>query len=228
MNIISSWSGGKDSCLATYKAMKEGHEIKFLVNFISEETKRGCFHGIDCMLMKTQSEAIGIPIIQQSVPADMKEYENIFKKTVKELKEKHAVEGMVFGDIYLDEHREWVERVCKEIGITAIEPLWKQDPNIVASEFINLGFKSIITSAKAELFDKNFVGKDFNTELVSNLINRKICSCGENGEFHSFVYDGPIFNKKIEITKTETVYKDTFWKAYFLDIQKYSLIKKPN
>ena len=226
MNIIASWSGGKDSCFALYKEMQNKHNVKCLVNFVSEGTKRGCFHGIDSALMQTQAKALGLELYQAEVPADMQEYERIFKETVLELKIKHSAQAMVFGDIYLDEHRDWVDRVCKDIGITPLEPLWGLDTKIIASDFIKYGFKTKIVSAKADLFDKNFAGQDFSPELVTNLITRNICPCGENGEFHTFVYDGPIFKKKIKITKTEKIFKDGFWKHWFLDLKEYYMEEK--
>ncbi len=161
MKIISSWSGGKDSCLACYKAIQQGHQVSCLLNFISKETKRGCFHGIDSKLMEIQSKAIGIPIFQKEVSPDMKKYEEEFKSAVSELKEKEKIEGMVFGDIYLLEHTSWVERVCGEIGIVPIEPLWNLNPKDIAADFINLGFKAVVVSAKADLFGENFVGRQF-------------------------------------------------------------------
>lgn len=221
MKIISSWSGGKDSCLACYKAVKQGHRVSRLLNFISKGTKRGCFHGIDSKLMRAQADAIGIPIFQKEVSPDMKKYEEEFKSAVSELKEKEKIEGMVFGDIYLLEHQNWVERVCGEIGIIPIEPLWNLKPKNIATDFINLGFKAVVVSAKAELFDENFVGSEFDKETLKFLIDKNICLCGENGEFHTFVYDGPIFRKKIKITKTEKILKNGFWKHRFLDIKKY-------
>ncbi|OGS43835.1 MAG: hypothetical protein A2539_06180 [Elusimicrobia bacterium RIFOXYD2_FULL_34_15] len=225
MKIISSWSGGKDSCLACFKAMQQSHEISCLLNFISEETKRGCFHGIDSKLMKAQSDAIGIPICQNEVSADMAEYEKEFKSAVLNLK-KEDINGIVFGDIYLLEHTNWVDRVCGEIGIKPLEPLWNLKPENIANEFIDLGFKAIIVSAKADLFDDTFIGREFDKDAVRFLIEKKICPCGENGEFHTFVYDGPIFKKKIKITKTEKIFKDGFWKHWFLDLKEYYMEEK--
>lgn len=226
MKIISSWSGGKDSCLACYKAMQHKHQVLWLLNFISKEAKRGCFHGTDSKLMETQSKAIGIPIFQKEVSPDMKKYEEEFKSAVSELKEKEQIEGMVFGDVYLLEQYNWIERVCGEIGVIPIEPLWNLKLKDVAINFINLGFKAIVVSAKAELFDENFVGRQFDEETLNFLIEKNICPCGENGEFHTFVYDGPIFRKKIKITKTEKILKNGFWKHYFLDIKEYRLEDK--
>ncbi len=218
ITAISSWSGGKDSCLACFKALKQGYKIQNLLHFISRESKRSCFHGIESRLMNLQAELIGIPIIQKEVTADMKEYEKEFKEAVSQIQ---GIEAMVFGDIYLDEHKDWVERVCKDLSITPVEPLWNASPESLVREFIKLGFKSVVVSAQADKFDKNFVGRQVNEELVDELVSRKICPCGENGEFHTLVVDGPIFKRRIEILESEPVLKEGFWKHWFLDIKKY-------
>jgi diphthine-ammonia ligase len=225
MKLISSWSGGKDSCLALFKAIQKGYEISILLNFISEEYKRCCFHGVSNELMNIQAEAIQIPIVQKSVPADMEEYETQFKLAVNELK-KRKIQGMVFGDIYLEEHKSWVDRVCNDIEITPIEPLWNLPAEKVVKEFIDIGFKAIVISAKADLFEEDFLGREINYDLISEIKKRNICCCGENGEFHTFVYDGPIFKKKIIINETEKILKEGFWKHWFLDIKKYKLEQK--
>jgi len=221
MKTLISWSGGKDSCFALYKSVQQGHQPCCLVNFVSEEYNRCCFHGITNDLISLQAESLGIPVVQYPVPADMKEYESRFKKAVTKLKQKYNAEGMVFGDIYLDEHKEWVERVCNEIGIIPVEPLWNLPVISIINEFISTGFKSVIVSGKADLFDKTFMGRIIDFDLVNELKSRNICVCGENGEFHSFVIDGPIFNKKIEILESEPVLKEGFWKHWFLDIKKF-------
>lgn len=225
MKLISSWSGGKDSCLALFKAIQKGYEISILLNFISEEYKRCCFHGVSNGLMNIQSEAIQIPIVQKSVPAGMKEYETQFKLAVNELK-KRKIQGMVFGDIYLEEHKIWVDRVCNDIEITPFEPLWNLPAEKVVKEFIDTGFKAIVISAKADLFEEDFLGREINYDLISEIKKKKICCCGENGEFHTFVYDGPIFKKKIIINETEKILKEGFWKHWFLDIKKYKIEQK--
>jgi uncharacterized protein (TIGR00290 family) len=225
MKLISSWSGGKDSCLALFKAIQKGYEISILLNFISEEYKRCCFHGVSNELMNIQAEAIQIPIVQKSVPADMEGYETQFKLAVNELK-KRKIQGMVFGDIYLEEHKSWVDRVCNDIEITPIEPLWNLPAEKVVKEFIDIGFKAIVISAKADLFEEDFLGREINYDLISEIKKRNICPCGENGEFHTFVYDGPIFKKKIIINETEKILKEGFWKHWFLDIKKYKIEQK--
>lgn len=223
--MISSWSGGKDSCLACHKAIHGGSEIKVLLNFISREHKRCCFHGIEADLMKLQAESIGIPIVQKEVTADLTEYEKEFKEAVGELKSK-GMKKMVFGDIYLLEQYSWVDRVCGEIGIEPVEPLWNQPTDKILEEFIDLGYKAMVVSAKADLFDGSFIGRIIDKKMLSELKERKICPCGENGEFHTFVMDGPIFKKKIEITESRPILKEGFWKHWFLDIKKYQISPK--
>ena len=225
LKVIASWSGGKDSCLACYKAIKQGYKVKYLLNFISKKYKRGCFHGIETELMNLQAELIGIPLIQKEVSPDMKKYEQEFKQAVSKLKSK-GIKAMVFGDIALEEHRAWIERVCEEIKIKSIEPLWKSEPIKITEEFIDLGFKSIVVSAKAGLFGKEWIGHQFDREFLDYLKNKKIDICGENGEFHTFVVDGPMFKKRIEITKSQPVFKKGFWKHWFLDIQKWQIKNK--
>jgi len=220
MISVSSWSGGKDSCLACYKAMEEGYKVEYLLNFISKEYKRCCFHGIEPALLKLQTELIGIPLVQKEVSPDMEMYEEEFKKAVSELKAM-GVKGMVFGDIYLDEHKTWVERVCKDLEIQPIEPLWGIAPEEIVKDFINAGFKAIVVSCKADIFGKEFIGRYVDNNFLDELKRKNICPCGENGEFHTFVIDGPIFKKKIEITESEVVLKKGFWEYHFLDIKRY-------
>jgi len=224
-SAIMSWSAGKDSCLALFRALRSGIEIKYLLNFISREYKRCCFHGIESRLIELQAKCLGIALIQKEVTADMKKYEEEFKEAVNELKNK-GINKMVFGDIYLLDHFSWVERVCRELSITPIEPLWENPPSKIVREFIAAGFKSIIVSAKDDILGKDFIGRVIDEGLVRDLEERKICPCGENGEFHSFVIDGPIFKNKIEILESEPILKEGFWRHWFLDIKKYRVVEK--
>ncbi|MDI6762855.1 MAG: diphthine--ammonia ligase [Thermodesulfobacteriota bacterium] len=220
MILVSSWSGGKDSCLACYKAIQGGHQVRFLLNFISEEYKRCCFHGTETPLLNLQAKLIGIPLMQKEVGADMVKYETEFKAAVSEMKAK-GIEGMVFGDVYLEEHRNWVERVCNDLEIVPVEPLWNISPLRVVEEFIELGFKAIVVSGKADLFSRDFIGRYLDKDMLLELQKREICPCGENGEFHTLVVDGPLFQRGIEILKSEPVLREGFWKHWFLDIKSY-------
>ncbi|MBU4222777.1 MAG: diphthine--ammonia ligase [Euryarchaeota archaeon] len=208
MSHIASWSGGKDSCFACYKAICSGYKISYLVNFISKEYERVSFHGTEAKLIQLQSEAIRIPLLQKETTWNG--YENEFKEAVKSLIP-NGVQGMIFGDIYLQEHKDWVERVCRELGIEAVEPLWKKFPEEIMLEFIDAGFEAIIVSAKANLFGKEWIGRKVDREFLRYLKDNNIDVCGENGEYHTFVTYGPMFRKKIEITKSKTITRDGYW-----------------
>ncbi|MBT9165551.1 MAG: hypothetical protein DDT25_00205 [Chloroflexi bacterium] len=217
MSYISSWSGGKDSCFACYQAICEGYNVSHLLNFISKEHKRVSFHGTEAKLIQLQAEAIGIPLLQKETTWNG--YEQEFKDAVKSLIP-NGVTGMVFGDIYLQEHKDWVERVCRELGIEAIEPLWGQDTERILLEFIDAGFEATIVSAKSDLFDDKWIGRKLDREFLSHLKDNNIDPCGENGEYHTLVTDGPMFQKKIKITKSQPITRDGYW---FLDTLEYSL-----
>ena len=217
MSYISSWSGGKDSCFACYQAICEGYNVSHLLNFISKEYKRVSFHGTEAKLIQLQAKSIGIPLLQKETTWNG--YEQEFKDAVKSLIP-DGVTGMVFGDIYLQEHKDWVERVCRELGIEAIEPLWGQDPERVLLEFIDAGFEATIVSAKSDLFDDKWMGQKLDREFLSHLKDNNIDLCGENGEYHTFVTDGPMFQKRIKITKSQPITRDGYW---FLDTLEYSL-----
>jgi len=217
MSYIVSWSGGKDSCLACYLALGQGHKISHLVNFISKEFNRVSFHGTEARLIQLQSQSIGIPLLQKETTRNG--YEQEFKEAVRSLLP-NGIKGMVFGDIFLDEHREWVERVCGDLGIEAVEPLWNKKTEEVLTDFIDAGFEAIIVSASAELIDKEWVGQRVGRDFMDNLKAKHIDVCGENGEYHTLVVDGPLFKRRIEIIETRTINRDNRW---LLDTPKYRL-----
>jgi len=220
IKAISSWSGGKDSCLACYKAIKQGYDVKLLLNFISRGSKRGCFHGLEGKLLAFQAELIGIPLIQREVSPDMARYEEEFKAAVNELRGEN-IDHMVFGDIYLLEHESWIKRVCNDLKIKALEPLWNNSAEGVIDELVDAGFKAVIVSCKADIMGEEYLGRVVDKKLAKELKAKKICPCGENGEYHTLVVDGPIFKRPINIIKAEPVIKEGFWKHWFLDIRQY-------
>jgi uncharacterized protein (TIGR00290 family) len=220
MSYIASWSGGKDSCFACYKAICNGYTVSYLMNFISKEYKRVSSHGTEAKLIQLQAKAVSIPLLQKETTWN--EYEQEFKKTVKSLIP-NGIRGIIFGDIYIQEHKDWVDRVCKELRIEAIEPLWGKEPEKILLEFIDEGFEAIIVSADSNLFEKEWIGRKVDREFLRYLKENNIDVCGENGEYHTFVVDGPIFKKKIKITESNPVMRDGRW---FLDTLKYSLVFK--
>ena len=217
MSYISSWSGGKDSCLACYLALGQGYKISHLVNFVSQEFNRVSFHGTEARLIQLQSQAIGIPLLQK--PTTGKGYEQAFKEAVKSLLP-NGIKGMVFGDIFLQEHRDWVERVCNDLGIEAVKPLWNKKTENVLTDFIAAGFEAIVVSARAELIDEEWVGRWVSRDFLQYLKAKDIDICGENGEYHTLVVNGPLFKRRIEVIETRTIKRDNYW---FLDTVKYRL-----
>lgn len=221
MQLIASWSGGKDCCLACYKAVLAGHQIVSLLNLVSKEHDRCCFHGIDKELIRLQSDLIGIPVLQKPMSDDMKQYESEFKSAVREIQKSHKVDGIIFGDIYLDEHKAWTEQICRELDMIAFQPLWNMAPEDVFTDFINAGFNAIIISCKADIMQKRFAGMSISINLLQELKENNICPCGENGEFHTLVTNGPMFHEPIVITRAEPVLKHGFWTHWSLDISEW-------
>lgn len=209
MKVFASWSGGKECSLATYKAISQGHEVLCLVNFVSEDGERSRSHGILARTLELQAKAIGIPIIQ--VKTSWEDYEANFKKVVMELKEK-GISGGVFGDIDLEEHREWVERVCGELGIKPVLPLWGLESEKLLREFLALGFKAKVVATK---LDKSLLGRDVDETLIAEIQRFNCHPCGESGEYHTFVSGGPIFERPLRIIPGRTEKRDGVW---FLEI----------
>jgi diphthine-ammonia ligase len=210
----ASWSGGKDSCLACYLAMQKGFTISHLVHF----DRPFNLHGVDPAMIKLQTELVGIPLVQRKIASE--DFEEEFKDTVGALI-RTGVNGMVFGDIYLEPHKKWVDRVCGELGIVAEEPLWGMNTEKIMKDFLSLGFETIIVSGQKKIIDKKWMGRKMDGEFIEYLKERGLDVCGENGEFHTFVTSGPLFKGKIDINRSETVDREGFW---FFDVKEYSVL----
>jgi len=156
----------------------------------------------------------------------MPTYEADFKRVILDLK-KEGVEGGVFGDIDLEEHREWVERLCREADIVPHLPLWGLNQEKILTDFIGLGFEAVIVIAKADLFGREWLGRKVDLNFLSHLSELKetgdITACGEAGEYHTFVTDGPLFSQRIEILESNKVLREGSW---FLEISKSDLKAK--
>ena len=226
MKVVASWSGGKESCFACYKAMLDGFEVSHLLNFVSKE-KRCMSHGLDPKLMVAQSQAIGIPIIQRKITWDT--YEEGFKNTMMKLKQM-GIEGAVFGDIDIQEHKDWVNRVCNEVDIIPIEPLWGLDPEHILTDFIDEGFEAVVINVKADLFGEKWLGRKVDRSFLEDLrklhSKRNIHICGELGEYHTLVTDGPFFKRRVKILDNRKVLKEGCWKYWLLDISRYEIEEK--
>lgn len=208
--VFVSWSGGKDSTLSAFKAGKDS-EIVGLLNLVREDGRS--YHGLSGEMIAKQAEAIGVPIFQCRTSWD--NYEENFKKKVKELKELGAEAG-VFGDIDIQEHRDWVERVCGELDIKPILPLWNRTRDEVISEFIDSGFDALVVATDAKYLGEEALGRLIDYDFVSYLRENGVDICGEAGEFHTFVIGGPIFKKEVGFDVNDKILRDGHW---FLDIR---------
>lgn len=214
MKVISLWSGGKDSCFACYKAKQQGHRIISLINFTNADGTGSVSHGLSASIIQRQVVLIDIPFLQKAMP--QKGYRDAFKALIEELKTKKGIEGIVFGDIYLQEHRDWINKVCEELKVEPILPIWTQDTKSLIKEIIGSGFKSIVVSVRKDILGEEWLGREIDDRFVKDLkALGNIDLCGERGEFHTFVYDGPIFKKPVQFIIGEKVLKDKRW---FLDI----------
>lgn len=216
MKAFVSWSGGKDCLYAMYRFLKdENNSVAALVNMCSAEGIKSSSHGLDKSLIKRQSDAIDIPIIQPVV--ENNSYEQSFKKVISDLIEKENIDCGVFGDIYLEVHREWIERVCDDMGIKAVFPLWGIPTIDIINEFVNNGFKTIIVSVRKDKLDKKYLGSIIDAQFISSISSLEdIDPCGENGEFHSYVFDGPIFKTPVKFDIAGYSEDEKHW---FLDLK---------
>mgnify|MGYP002338700480 FL=1 len=213
MKLFASWSGGKDCMLAMFRILKQKHhDITHLVNMCDLDTQQSRSHGLKSNLIKQQAQSIGIEIIQEDT--DFKGYETNLKRVINNLKSK-GIEGGIFGDIYLQAHRDWIERVCGELDIIPFFPLWKEDTQDLLNEFIETGFQANIVSVRKDKMNKEWLGKKLDQAFLNEISKTDIDPCAENGEYHTFVHDGPIFDHAINI-QTDGIRDDD--KHWFLNI----------
>jgi uncharacterized protein (TIGR00290 family) len=219
MTAFTSWSGGKDSALALYKALKDKSiQVSHCLNMITDDGKYARSHGVSSEIVQAQTEAMGLPILQPSATWD--NYEEKFKTAVYTLK-KDGVNTGIFGDIDVEAHRQWVERVCRELDITPILPLWLGNREQLMREFIEIGFKAVVTAVNSSYMGQEWLGRVIDDTFLIDLKKKEtIDLCGENGEYHTLVLDGPLFHKRINILETQPVKIENHW---FLNITHYNL-----
>jgi len=206
-NIIMSWSGGKDSAYALHHILNEGkYHVKYLMTTIFKPNKRVSMHGVPESLIEKQAKSIGIPLIKIYIEEKThEEYDIKMKETLLSFKSE-GINIMAFGDIYLEDLKKYREKRLKEVDMKALFPLWGKNTKILANQFISDGFKTHICSIDLSKLSKDLVGIDFSNSFL-NQLNKEIDPCGENGEFHSFCYDGAIFKEVITFQQHGTVSK---------------------
>ncbi|HKX86927.1 MAG TPA: diphthine--ammonia ligase [Flavobacterium sp.] len=206
MNFVTSWSGGKDSCYAMMQAVATGLQPKVLLNMMNENGKVSRSHGLPLTILKQQAEKMNLPIV--TIPATWNDYEAKFIDTLRTLKANYGLEAAVFGDIDLQPHRDWEEKVCNAAGLEAILPLWQQNRIDLVKEMLTNGIETMIVSCNTQMGEK-YLGKIMTTALAEELEANGIDSCGENGEFHTMVINCPLFSEAIALPKyTTQTYND--------------------
>ncbi|ENW15415.1 hypothetical protein L313_0168 [Acinetobacter haemolyticus CIP 64.3 = MTCC 9819] len=204
---VVSFSGGKDSSLALYHAMQTGTVIGLIV-MLEEQGQRSRSHAMPLDIIHAQANAIGLPVFMAS--SSWADYETKFITLLEQAKQQNA-EVLVTGDLDMPEHGCWHDRVTQQVGLKLGMPLWLRPHREVVEEFINLGFQSVIVTVNLKLGMKiEDLGKTLTLEYIQELENRGIDPCGEGGEFHTTVIDGPIFNKAIPVRRGDIVYHEEY------------------
>ncbi len=205
--FVASYSGGKDSILAIYRAIKQGLTPLALITTYNTDRKRSWFHGIPEAVLTRISKSLDIPIWLIKTSGD--EYSENFEKTLQSAKELGA-EICVFGDIDIEEHKKWCSERCQAVGMEALLPLWGEARDRLVYEFIDSGFTSNITVIDTRRMSECFLGQKLTKETMDLIAAQGVDICGENGEYHTFVSDGPIFNQPIDFSFGEKIVENGY------------------
>jgi uncharacterized protein (TIGR00290 family) len=201
-NAVVSFSGGKDSLLALLRAREAGLDVRAVINVLEESGERNRSHGVPRALLAAQAQALGVELVAPS--ASWKDYESQFVTTLKALRQR-GFEVAVFGDIDLQAHRDWEEKVCELAAITPCLPLWQEPRLELAREVLRRGIRAVVVCTDSRHLDDRFCGRLYDEQFIADL-PANVDACGENGEFHTFVFDGPGFSEAIpyEVVATES------------------------
>ena len=205
---LFNWSSGKDSALALYKMLQNSDfKIEYLVTSVNQQFQRISMHGVRVELLTAQAKSIGLTLKIMQIPEmpTMEVYENVMFETLSEIK-KEGITHAVFGDIFLEDLRKYREDQLARLNFQAIFPLWKISTQDLIQEFISLGFKTIVVCVNERYLDKSFVGRIIDQDFINDL-PENVDVCGENGEFHTFTFDGPVFSEPVKFEIGEIVYR---------------------
>ena len=203
-----NWSSGKDAAFALFEVQRSGdYRVEKLLTTINSETNRISMHGVSKELLVLQAKMIDIPleIIGLDENVSMENYNSIIEKAVENLKYEGYTHS-IFGDVFLEDLRKYREEQLLKNGITAVFPLWKRNTGELINDFLQAGFKAITVCVNSKVLDKSFCGRILDQQFILDL-PKNVDPCGENGEFHTFVFDGPIFSNPVNFKIGETVEK---------------------
>jgi uncharacterized protein (TIGR00290 family) len=214
--ILMSWSGGKDSALSLYELQRAGgYQVAALLTTITEVYDRISMHGVRRVLLERQAEALGLPLHPIFIPPGCvnREYEWKMEQALR-THQQNGVQRVAFGDIFLEDLRKYREANLAKIGMQGLFPIWKRGTGELVRSFLALGFRAIVVCVDPRYLGAVFAGKMIDDEFLRDL-PEGVDPCGENGEFHSFVFDGPLFREPVRFQPGEVVLRDSF---YFCDL----------
>jgi uncharacterized protein (TIGR00290 family) len=214
-DTILSWSSGKDSAWALQTlSVEAGLRVCALLTTFNETMDRVAMHAVRRSLVRRQAESIGLPLVEVPLPwpCSNAEYEQAFATAASQTAERYGADRIAFGDLFLTDIRKYRERQVGELGLTPVFPLWQQPTTELAATMIDAGLHAVVTCVDPGQLDKEFVGRAFNRAFLDDLPD-DVDPCGENGEFHTFVWDGPGFSVPVPITVGDIVARDGFWFA---------------
>jgi len=205
---VFNWSGGKDSALALYEILQQKeYEISYLLTSVNMIYNRVSMHGVRVELLEQQAREIGIPLQQIRLPEmpGMEDCNREMFSMMKRFKDQ-GVDYSIFGDIFLEDLKVYREGQLAQVGMQGVFPIWKRNTTELIKEFIDKGFKAVLVCVNEKYLDKSFAGRLIDEDFLKDL-PANVDPCGENGEYHSFVFDGPIYKNHIPITLGEVVYR---------------------
>ncbi len=202
-----SWSGGKDSYLALHRALRP-FNVQALLTMFTEDGTRSRSHGLRPEVVSRQAELLGLRLL--SGQGSWQTYEREFKRLLGELVG-DGFSHVIFGDIFLDEHKAWVEGVCRECGLEAVEPLWGEPTPSLFGEFLATGAEAQIVATKAALLDQKWLGERLREDMLSSFESLGVDACGERGEYHTLVFGSPRMSSRLELQEIGRLMHDGYW-----------------
>ncbi|HEY3040719.1 MAG TPA: diphthine--ammonia ligase [Pyrinomonadaceae bacterium] len=210
--VLMSWSGGKDSCIALYEIQRaQKYHVAALLTTVTRDYDRISMHGVRRVLLERQATSLGVPLHEVFISkgATNEEYEMKIGEAFSVYRER-GIDSLVFGDLFLEDIRAYREQFLARHNMRGLFPVWQRKTSSFIQEFLELGFKAVVTCVDSKALDQSFAGRVIDESFLSSL-PIDVDPCGENGEFHTFVYDGPTFNKPVKFSTGETVLREAFW-----------------
>lgn len=197
-----AWSGGKDAMLALHRARQQGYDVTHLFSIYEGNTGRTRFHGVRTELLEAQARALGLPLVMDATHPD--DYEAVHRRLLEQLIDRD-VGGVIYGNIHLDDIRQWFEERSERLGLEHVEPLWGDPPAQLVREFLTAGYRTLVVSVDLDRGDPAWLGRELAGPLVDEMLhNPEVDPCGERGEYHTFVWDGPLLSEPVDFRTGET------------------------